>query len=828
MIKSILTIILVGIAYTLSFAQNGIAGVGMQLHATFHNIGVQINYTGDANINATASLEANINGAGFQTVHRLSRVGTNRFVGTVFSLPPETNVEVRVVLSDPDGVTNSTHTASISTRSEQIPASTGNKIHVSTTGNNNTGDGSTANPYKTIQHAVDLALPGNTIAIHTGSYHESVEIAYKDETTANTPITITNAGDGAVILDGTDQIFNDPNAWTNEGNNIYSIPLNDTYYIGANGNRLWRYNSLNDLQNLIYNTDGGFFPDAAANKVYLKLPGNAAPTTQQISVSSLDHAFEIFESNHIIIRGLSFRNFNATEHSASIQVLDKSIRLWITNNIFENSETFIRLEGYVEDLVVMNNEFSDQGVNVLDWDFIKDHQHWLERGALYITNDGYTGTGTIFYKNNVHDMFDGVKIVGSEDDFTSYPTNSDLEENTFYHLSDDGVEVDGFSCNIRILNNRFENILAGVSVAPAIAGPTYIIRNLMLDLNNVASPDWETTAVKFNYDGERSGEIFIYHNTASTFEANQAAISITNDSNWDDLFIKNNIWQGTEFGFYHWLDNTSSLTLSHDYDLLYAPSGGILALFDGNEYTTITAYNNAIGLCTNCVTGDPLFLNIAGSDYHLTGNSPAIDKGVLIQGINQDFFGSNPDMGAFEYQAILPVEYLGAFNVSIMDNQVKLNWSTASEKNSAYFEIERSVDARSWEKIGKVFAKNNSTTNSSYSAIDPSPLEGASYYRLKLLDLDASSSYSNVASVYFEKFDFSFQPNPTTGSLELSFSKEMEATISVSDLLGKVLLRKTSKGNQTNIDLNFLPNGLYWISVQAKARLINKKLGIQK
>jgi hypothetical protein len=111
----------------------------IDIHATFHNVGVQVNISGDKNKNATASLEANITGAGFQTVHPLSKVYTDRFVGTVFSLPPETDVEVRVTISDPDGVSNGVQTASITTRSEQAARSTGDTIHVSKTGSDATG-----------------------------------------------------------------------------------------------------------------------------------------------------------------------------------------------------------------------------------------------------------------------------------------------------------------------------------------------------------------------------------------------------------------------------------------------------------------------------------------------------------------------------------------------------------------------------------------------------------------------------------------------------------------------------------------------------------------
>ncbi|HHG83759.1 MAG TPA: T9SS type A sorting domain-containing protein, partial [Bacteroidetes bacterium] len=154
---------------------------------------------------------------------------------------------------------------------------------------------------------------------------------------------------------------------------------------------------------------------------------------------------------------------------------------------------------------------------------------------------------------------------------------------------------------------------------------------------------------KFNVSDEPpSGEIFIYHNTATTAEPLQAALSISNHSLWKDAVILNNIWQGTSYGFYHWLDNTNRLPFTHNYDLMFSSSDTIV-LFDGMEYLTVAAYFNATGLCANCLKGDPLFVNFTTGDLHLTSGSPAIDQGILIPGINEGYVNAAPDMGAYEF-----------------------------------------------------------------------------------------------------------------------------------------------------------------------------------
>ena len=629
------------------------------LHATFHNIGIQVNFSGDDNANASATLEANIGGTGFQPVHALSRVflvpdsardDPQRFVGSVFSIPPETTVEVRVTVHDPDRVGNSVQTASITTRSRTIPSSSGREIHVSKSGNNAAGSGTSSSPYATVQHAVNQASPGDSVLIHAGRYHEQVEISDMQESPTQGYLTIRSSGDGEVVLDGTDLRLNNAQAWTSEGSNIYSAtldsPNNETYYVGFDGDRMWKYQSLSDLEGLTDGTNGGFYSDAAANKVFVNFPANAAPSGHQISVSNLKYGFDIFSVNNLVVDGLTFRNYNSAEHSAAIQTSDKSKRVWIVNSKFENMETAIRLEAEVVDLVAMGNEFSDQGVQNFDWDIVKENQHWLERGALYCSNDEYSGYGTIFYNNYVHDYFDGVKIVGQE--ILKVPSNSDVENNTFVLLSDDGVETDGYSSNVRIQNNRFETMLIGVSVAPALAGPTYIIRNQMVDLRNIANTDYATGAVKFSLGDEVYGDIFIYHNTGTTTEANREAFSVSNEADWSLLTMKNNIWSGTSYGIYYFLDNASSLQVVQDYDLLFATSG-FAAQYQGEDYPDIADYSSVTGYCDNCIEGNPNFIDEANGNYALSASSPAVDSGQLIPGINQlDSSGNPPDIGALE------------------------------------------------------------------------------------------------------------------------------------------------------------------------------------
>ncbi|MCC7501808.1 MAG: T9SS type A sorting domain-containing protein [Flavobacteriales bacterium] len=95
---------------------------------------------------------------------------------------------------------------------------------------------------------------------------------------------------------------------------------------------------------------------------------------------------------------------------------------------------------------------------------------------------------------------------------------------------------------------------------------------------------------------------------------------------------------------------------------------------------------------------------------------------------------------------VLPIE-LTAFDAVAIDEQVDVNWITATELNNDHFEIERSSDALNFERVAQVNGAGNSQSALEYAWRDADPLPGTSYYRLKQVDLDGQFSYSPVRPV---------------------------------------------------------------------------------
>ena len=164
-----------------------------------------------------------------------------------------------------------------------------------------------------------------------------------------------------------------------------------------------------------------------------------------------------------------------------------------------------------------------------------------------------------------------------------------------------------------------------------------------------------------------------------------------------------------------------------------------------------------------------------------------------------------------------------------------LTWATATETNNDYFELERSIDGRSWEFVTRVTGAGHSTSERRYSYTDYGAPFGTVYYRLRQVDFNGSSNFApHIVSLYKElpegTFDMVLYPNPTRlGRFNFRMSQIADAVVevSISDLSGARLMHKyvqvDGAGVSSPVDIQLKP-GIYLVSVIADAKLISKPL----
>ena len=170
---------------------------------------------------------------------------------------------------------------------------------------------------------------------------------------------------------------------------------------------------------------------------------------------------------------------------------------------------------------------------------------------------------------------------------------------------------------------------------------------------------------------------------------------------------------------------------------------------------------------------------------------------------------------------VLPVELI-SFQAQNTEGGNLLTWQTATEVNTAYFDIESSTDGKTFQKIAETKAKGKAAT---YEYIDRHPLSITTYYRLKMNDLDGTSSYSNVVSVSQNRpSKIKIYPNPTRDNITIDLGETEQATIQLMDILGKVILEKDKQSGQVLLDMSSLAAGVYFTEITAKGVSIREKV----
>ncbi|QJX49084.1 T9SS type A sorting domain-containing protein [Hymenobacter taeanensis] len=196
---------------------------------------------------------------------------------------------------------------------------------------------------------------------------------------------------------------------------------------------------------------------------------------------------------------------------------------------------------------------------------------------------------------------------------------------------------------------------------------------------------------------------------------------------------------------------------------------------------------------------------------HLTNSTSALTSNSL-NSLGDFALGSTEPN-----QNPLPVS-LTSFSGSHQPNGVVLRWATASEKQNAYFEVERQVAGQPFRALGQVAGKGSSTTPAEYSYSDNAPVPGVVYYRLRQVDANGTATYSSVAAVLVpeQPLQISLYPNPAIRQLNLTGSAN-DAQYRVLNEQGTVLLIGWVAAGQS-INVESLRPGLYRLEIVAGRR----------
>ena len=162
---------------------------------------------------------------------------------------------------------------------------------------------------------------------------------------------------------------------------------------------------------------------------------------------------------------------------------------------------------------------------------------------------------------------------------------------------------------------------------------------------------------------------------------------------------------------------------------------------------------------------DSRWENSLGGPQTITSVSPYTTGTLLRTTVDANGFGYFTFGSANINGSPLPVKLS---NIRAFEKQqgIQIDWTAYQEDNLNRYQVERSADGQSFMPIGEVAARNL-VIESNYSFFDANPLPGVNFYRLKNIDMDGKSGYSNVVKVNLDKNikGFTLYPNPVRNAV---------------------------------------------------------------
>ena len=561
----------------------------------------------------------------WRTGHALMRIDDGRLVGSLFGLSPSTTYEVKVT----DGANEVT--GSLVTQPDELQFMPSTVLRVDANAQPG-GDGSAFAPFKTIQEAVNRASPGTQVLVADGVYREAV--TFPASGTAGNWIQVKAEGSGA-ILDGSMSLPKE--VWEPheaKAHVFFTRPGWGIKYLARDQQRFYQYDTLHGLYESTGHSDvqvkEGWYYDPPSGRLYVRIQQD--PWDYSWQMPQFNGAFSVDGHDWIWIEGFEMRFYGtgfgcgACLNNASHIVVRKNKIHNLQNGVFVS---WTGGEDRGNDTRIEYNEFYDPPLNEWPWNAVKGTA--MEATAIVLRGH----IGAIVRGNHIHNYFNGIYTSSSAAlDNPGIAFDVDVYNNNIHHIADDALEPEGTCVNHRFRNNTIDSMLVGISLAPVTMGPVWVVRSTFTNF----------TGRSIKFDRGSDGWVLIYHNTSWTNKANRNLMEMINTVH--NVVMRNNIFQGNGYS----IEETQVGSTGHDwnYDNWNTTRGSYHFKWENVNYATIAQLCKATGLECNGHEESSGLANPGGGNLSLLPTSPNINRGIAIPGINDNFSGSAPDIGAFE------------------------------------------------------------------------------------------------------------------------------------------------------------------------------------
>ena len=576
----------------------------------------------------------------FRAGQPLTHTGNGRYAGSIFGLRANEPlvVEVTCKIVRPGAALRRQYVASAATRtrSEAFPAGSSRSYYVSPDGSDR-DDGSRAKPFATIQHAADLAEPGDTINLLPGSYRQSATIRRSGRPGAYITLRAAPGPAGAtarptLAMRPTVKIRGDQFVgidWQAHAKGVFVAPEGRRVgTVVSSGRRLYHHSTLGGLLAAEGPLAAGWWHDRAARKLYIRPPGGRPPIDAAVGVLEVGLRFR--DCAYWIVQGVELYLFGGGSGSKGIEIANAH-HIVVRGCRFQYMRTGVAIRGARSQYcLVERSVFQDD--SIWDWPWKACKGHDVEGAAVSLAG----GQGNVVRHNVISGTFNGI-VASTWGDLANEDLNRDLDihHNTLTYIGDDALEPEGACMNVRFWNNATSHTLQGISLAPITVGPVYVVRDRYVNFKG--------GAVKVSNDTR--GPVFLYHVLGWTYRPRTNAMQVSGP--WDNMHFRNCIFRATRYAIEDFHPHPRGC--SFEYCCLFSTDKQFVKWSD-KRYWNLTELAGAEGFGKGLLRVEPYTRR--PEDVKLAGHvaSELIDAGVVLPGINDDFRGKAPDIGPQEFK----------------------------------------------------------------------------------------------------------------------------------------------------------------------------------
>lgn len=552
--------------------------------------------------------------------------------------------------------------------------------YVSTTGNDITGTGTLSNPWKTIQKAADTMTAGDTCIIRGGTYRETVTLHTSG--TSGNPINFKPYPGENVTVSGADPVT----GWKNHSGSIYyaemtgSLGTKDQLFVNKKMQfeARWPNSPTLDPLNSTYATvdsgstttikDGDLTqaPGYWVGKTVWSVPGTGYKSYRSTITGSSDGSITFDPMAAAATGGNSYYITGNLEDldSAGEWYYDSVIGrlyLWAPGGVNPNTLTVeAKKRTYAFDLS-SRSYINITGINIF-------------ASSIKMSNSNYCKVSNMIAEYVSHDS--DVTRQYSTGFFMS-GTNNELRDSTLTYSSGNLVSIEG--TGNKVINNLIHEANYSAADIPAIylLGANHLIshntvynagrhlifmptQNSQIQYNNLYNAGKLTRdcgiLYEFAWDGQ--GTVIHHNYIHDNLAKNYSGTGIYLDNGSKGYIVHHNVVWGNYTGIR--LNTPSNFNLIYNNTTYSNGNVGYWGSAFQSDMYGDRIFNNIFTtdftlpgtqIEGNNITSEtsPLFVNPTAYDFRLQSASPAINAGVVIAGITNDYVGAAPDIGAYEF-----------------------------------------------------------------------------------------------------------------------------------------------------------------------------------